>query len=67
MNQHFSPKRSIMYKLASARWFLDVAALHTDPRDRHGCVLFASQHLADARAMIDMAPASTRRRWRAGK
>jgi hypothetical protein len=59
MNQHNSPKREIFALLYDARWWL-----------RHGgalAVVHARNSLGQARALIDAAPASTRRRWKAGR
>ena len=56
MNQHNSPKADVRHYLDLARRYL-----------RAGMIGYARAMLTKARRLIDAAPASTRRRWKAGK
>lgn len=67
-NQHSSPKRDIMRALANARRALTLAAAREPYGVTYrGLVREARYYTSRALGLIELAPASTRRRWRSGR
>jgi len=67
-NQYTSRKAYIMFDLSAARDSLRLAAATRHDADLHGrYVSYAQSRMFYARCAMAAAPASTRRRWKAGR